>query len=158
MESQTVTERRPLETDFAIVPVPLGCRYYPRERKQSTQQNSSDGKGVEYPRFAADATFKKTPKARDAAEEKLPKGGGEIQKPSSSAPITPVAATPRSGCASAKPGPSQAFTGCAAADAASAAFRFTLLLRAARSFRKLFASLYRRLRSLLSNIAFRKMR
>src|SRR5580658_4110190 len=57
-----------------------------------------------------------------------------------------------------EPGQPHALTGCAAADAASAAFCFTLLLRAARSFRKLFASLYSRLRSLLSNIALRRMR
>jgi hypothetical protein len=40
-----------------------------------------DGKRVEYPRFAADTTFKKAPKARKAAEEQMPLGGGEIDEP-----------------------------------------------------------------------------
>lgn len=37
-------------------------------------------KKIDYPRFAADATFKKAPKARKAAEEQLPLGG-EIEEP-----------------------------------------------------------------------------
>ena len=40
-----------------------------------------DGKRVEFPRFAADATFKRAPKARKAAEEQMPLGGGEIDEP-----------------------------------------------------------------------------
>jgi site-specific DNA-methyltransferase (adenine-specific) len=40
-----------------------------------------DGKRVEYPRFAADTTLKKAPKARKAAEEQMPLGGGEIEEP-----------------------------------------------------------------------------
>ncbi len=39
-----------------------------------------DGKRVEYPRFAADTTFKKAPKARKAAEEQMPLGG-EMEEP-----------------------------------------------------------------------------
>ena len=39
-----------------------------------------DGKRVEYPRFAADATFKKAPKSRKAAEEQIPLGG-DIDEP-----------------------------------------------------------------------------
>src|SRR5579859_6598385 len=50
-----------------------------------------------------------------------------------------------------------AFIGSAAA-AASSLCCFTILLRARRSFRKVLASLYKRLRSLLSNIALRRMR
>jgi hypothetical protein len=40
-----------------------------------------DGKRVEYPRFAADATFKRAPKAKKAAEEQIPLGEGEIEEP-----------------------------------------------------------------------------
>jgi len=40
-----------------------------------------DGKRVEFPRFAADVTFKKAPKARKAAEEQIPLGNGEIEEP-----------------------------------------------------------------------------
>jgi hypothetical protein len=39
-----------------------------------------DGKRVEYPRFAADTTFKKAPKASKAAEEQMPLGG-EMEEP-----------------------------------------------------------------------------
>jgi hypothetical protein len=38
-----------------------------------------EGKRVEFPRFAADATFKKAPKARKAAEEQMPLGGAEAE-------------------------------------------------------------------------------
>ena len=37
-------------------------------------------KKIDYPRFAADATFKKAPKARKAAEEQMPLGG-DIEEP-----------------------------------------------------------------------------
>jgi len=40
-----------------------------------------DGKRVEYPRFAADATFKRAPKSKKAAEEQIPLGEGEIEEP-----------------------------------------------------------------------------
>ena len=40
-----------------------------------------EGKRVEFPRFASDATFKRAPKSRKAAEEQLPLGGGEIEEP-----------------------------------------------------------------------------
>lgn len=39
------------------------------------------GKRIDYPRFAADATFKKAPKSRKAAEEQIPLGGGESDEP-----------------------------------------------------------------------------
>ena len=39
------------------------------------------GKKIDYPRYAADATFKRAPKARNAAEEQMPLGGGEIEEP-----------------------------------------------------------------------------
>ena len=35
------------------------------------------GKKIDYPRFAADATFKKAPKARKAPEEQMPLNGAE---------------------------------------------------------------------------------
>ena len=35
------------------------------------------GKKIDYPRFAADATFKKAPKARKAPEEQIPLNGAE---------------------------------------------------------------------------------
>ena len=38
------------------------------------------GKKIEYPRYAADVTFKKAPKSRKAAEEQMPLGG-EIEEP-----------------------------------------------------------------------------
>jgi len=40
-----------------------------------------EGKKVDYPHYAADATFKKAPKSRKAAEEQIPLGGGEIEEP-----------------------------------------------------------------------------
>ena len=40
-----------------------------------------NGKRVEFPRFASDATFKRAPKARKAAEEQIPLGGGDIEEP-----------------------------------------------------------------------------
>jgi len=40
-----------------------------------------DGKKIDYPRYAADATFKKAPKVRKAAEEQIPLGTGEIEEP-----------------------------------------------------------------------------
>jgi hypothetical protein len=38
-------------------------------------------KKIDYPRFAAAATFKNSPKSRRAAEEELPSGGGELEEP-----------------------------------------------------------------------------
>lgn len=40
-----------------------------------------EGKKIDYPRYAADATFKKAPKTRKAAEEQIPLGGSEIEEP-----------------------------------------------------------------------------
>ena len=40
-----------------------------------------EGKKIDYPRYAADATFKKAPKARKAAEEQIPLGSGDIEEP-----------------------------------------------------------------------------
>jgi DNA modification methylase len=40
-----------------------------------------EGKKIDYPRFAADATFKKAPRVRKAAEEQIPLGEGEIEEP-----------------------------------------------------------------------------
>src|SRR5206468_1257408 len=37
------------------------------------------GKQIDYPRFAADATFKKAPKARRSAEERIPLAGAEVE-------------------------------------------------------------------------------
>ena len=38
-------------------------------------------KKIDYPRFASDATFKKAPKSRKAAEEQIPLGTDEIEEP-----------------------------------------------------------------------------
>lgn len=40
-----------------------------------------EGRRIDYPRFAGDATFKKAPKSRKAAEEQIPLGTGEIDEP-----------------------------------------------------------------------------
>jgi len=40
-----------------------------------------EGKKIDYPRYSSDATFKKAPKARKAAEEQMPLGEGEIEEP-----------------------------------------------------------------------------
>jgi site-specific DNA-methyltransferase (adenine-specific) len=47
---------------------------YPRIQILSIEELLS-AKKIDYPRFAADATFKKAPKARKAAEEQMPLGG-----------------------------------------------------------------------------------
>ena len=39
------------------------------------------GKKIDYPRFASDATFKKAPKARQAAEEQIPLSEADIEEP-----------------------------------------------------------------------------
>jgi hypothetical protein len=39
------------------------------------------GKKIDYPRFAADATFKKTPKARRSTEQQIPLSAGEMDEP-----------------------------------------------------------------------------
>ncbi len=52
---------------------------YPRIQILSIQELLA-AKKIDYPRFAADATFKKAPKARKAAEEQMPLGG-EIEEP-----------------------------------------------------------------------------
>jgi hypothetical protein len=39
------------------------------------------GKKIDYPRFATDATFKKAPKAKRAAEEQTPLGESDIEEP-----------------------------------------------------------------------------
>lgn len=44
---------------------------YPRLQIRSIAELLA-GKKIDYPRFAADATFKKAPKARKAAEEQIP--------------------------------------------------------------------------------------
>jgi len=41
---------------------------------------SGGGKKIDYPRFALDATHKKAPKARKAAEAQIPLGG-EMDEP-----------------------------------------------------------------------------
>lgn len=53
---------------------------YPRLQILSIAQ-LLEGKRVEFPRFAADATFKRAPKARKAAEEQIPLGTGDIEEP-----------------------------------------------------------------------------
>jgi site-specific DNA-methyltransferase (adenine-specific) len=40
-----------------------------------------EGKKIDYPRYVVDATFKKAPKSRKAAEEQIPLGAGEIEEP-----------------------------------------------------------------------------
>lgn len=40
-----------------------------------------EGKKIDYPRYAADATFKKAPKSRKATEEQIPLGSGELEEP-----------------------------------------------------------------------------
>ena len=39
------------------------------------------GKRIDYPRYAADAMFKKAPKSRKGAEEQIPLRAGEIEEP-----------------------------------------------------------------------------
>jgi capsule polysaccharide export protein KpsC/LpsZ len=52
---------------------------YPRIQILSIEELLA-AKKIDYPRFAADATFKKAPKARKAAEEQMPLTG-EIEDP-----------------------------------------------------------------------------
>ena len=52
---------------------------YPRIQILSIVELLAEKK-IDYPRFAVDATFKKAPKARKAAEEQIPLGG-EIEEP-----------------------------------------------------------------------------
>ena len=52
---------------------------YPRIQILSIVELLAEKK-IDYPRFASDATFKKAPKARKAAEEQMPLGG-EIEEP-----------------------------------------------------------------------------
>jgi site-specific DNA-methyltransferase (adenine-specific) len=40
-----------------------------------------EGKKIDYPRYSSDATFKKAPKSRKAAEEQIPLATGEIEEP-----------------------------------------------------------------------------
>ena len=40
-----------------------------------------EGKRIEFPRFATDATFKRAPRAKKVAEEQIPLGDGEIEEP-----------------------------------------------------------------------------
>jgi site-specific DNA-methyltransferase (adenine-specific) len=40
-----------------------------------------EGKRIDYPRYVVDATFKKAPKSRKAAEEQIPLGTGEPEEP-----------------------------------------------------------------------------
>ncbi len=51
---------------------------YPRLQILSIAQ-LLEGKRVEFPRFASDATFKRAPKARKAAEQQIPLSGTEIE-------------------------------------------------------------------------------
>lgn len=39
------------------------------------------GKKIDYPRFATDATFKKAPKSKRAAEEQILLGESDIEEP-----------------------------------------------------------------------------
>jgi site-specific DNA-methyltransferase (adenine-specific) len=48
---------------------------YPRIQILSIEELLA-AKKIDYPRFATDATFKKAPKARKAAEEQMPLGEG----------------------------------------------------------------------------------
>jgi hypothetical protein len=52
---------------------------YPRIQILSIEE-LLEGKKIDYPRYAVDATFKKAPKARKAAEEQIPLGG-DIEEP-----------------------------------------------------------------------------
>ncbi len=52
---------------------------YPRLQILSIEELLA-AKKIDYPRFAADATFKKAPKARTAPEEQMPLGG-DIEEP-----------------------------------------------------------------------------
>ncbi len=59
---------------------PTGTRdKFPRLQILSIAQ-LLEGKKIDYPRYAADATFKKAPKARKAAEEQIPLGG-DMEEP-----------------------------------------------------------------------------
>jgi hypothetical protein len=40
-----------------------------------------EGKKIDYPRYVVDATFKKAPKSRTAAEEQIPLATGELEEP-----------------------------------------------------------------------------
>jgi len=47
----------------------------------SERSHRKSGKKIEYPRYATDATFRKAPKSRKAAEEQIPLSAGEIEEP-----------------------------------------------------------------------------
>lgn len=53
---------------------------YPRLQLLSIE-DLLKGQKIEYPRAIVDATFKKAPKSRKAAEEQIPLGSGEIEEP-----------------------------------------------------------------------------
>jgi hypothetical protein len=52
---------------------------YPRIQILSIEE-LLEGKKIDYPRYAVDATFKKAPKARKATEEQIPLGD-DIEEP-----------------------------------------------------------------------------
>jgi hypothetical protein len=53
---------------------------YPRIRFLSSAELVASKK-IDYPRFATDATFKKAPKAKRAAEEQILLGESDIEEP-----------------------------------------------------------------------------
>jgi hypothetical protein len=53
---------------------------YPRIQILSIEELLA-AKKIDYPRFAADATFKKAPRAKAPVEEQIPLGTGEIEEP-----------------------------------------------------------------------------
>lgn len=53
---------------------------YPRIQILSIEE-LLEGKKIDYPRYAMDATFKKAPKSRKAAEEQIPLATAEIEEP-----------------------------------------------------------------------------
>jgi hypothetical protein len=53
-----------------------GCRKIPSHPNPEHRRIAGAAKKIDYPRFAADVTFKRAPKARRAAEEQIPLGNG----------------------------------------------------------------------------------
>ena len=78
---------KPMEKEAAVAgfyspPGVSGARLdkYPRLQILSIE-DLLEGKKIDYPRHAIDATFRKAPKARKAAEEQMAFGETEIDEP-----------------------------------------------------------------------------
>jgi DNA modification methylase len=79
MESPTKPMQREAAEAGFYKPPGLADRY-PRIQILSIEE-LLEGKKIDYPRYAADATFKKAPKSRKAAEEQIPLQTGDSEEP-----------------------------------------------------------------------------